>query len=106
MNEKTVGKALKEVMEKVERKDMYIVSKVFWDEIEDVEKACRQSIADLGTEYLDLYLIHWPVALNFPKEQGGPYTRIKMPMYKIWEQMESLVEKGLVKSIGVSNFNV
>ena len=93
-------------MEKVERKDLYIISKVFFDQVEDVEKACRKSIADLGVEYLDLYLIHWPVTIHLPAVKGEPFKNIKMPMYKVWAQMESLVEKGLVKSIGVSNFNV
>lgn len=63
-----VGKALKEVMQTVERKDLYIISKVFNDQFEDCEKACRKSIEDLGCEYLDLYLIHWPVAMHFPEK--------------------------------------
>ena len=49
-------------------------------------------------------MIHWPIAV---KDVGdGKFERIKIPMYKIWAQMEALVDKGLVKSIGVSNFNV
>ena len=51
-----------------------------------------------------MYLVHWPIAV---KDVGdGKFERIKIPMYKIWAQMEALVDKGLVKSIGVSNFNV
>ena len=74
------------------------------DEVEDCEAACRRSLAKLGVEYVDLYLVHWPIAV---KNLGdGKYEKINIPMYKIWAQMEDLVDKGLVKSIGVSNFNV
>jgi len=55
-------------------------------------------------------MVHWPIAMREvpPTSEGEQptYERIKMPMYKIWAQMEALVDKGLVKSIGVSNFNV
>ena len=49
-------------------------------------------------------MVHWPIAV---RDLGDEiYEKINLPMYKIWAQMESLVDKGLVKSIGVSNFNV
>lgn len=112
-NEEMVGEALNQCLnvEKcVKREEMFIVSKVWWDEVEDVEAACRRSLKKLGVEYLDLYLIHWPIAVKAipPTEEGGAttYEKIKIPMYKIWAQMEACVEKGLVKSIGTSNFNV
>ena len=61
----------------------------------------------LGLDYLDLYLVHWPVAVKIiESDEGIKYEKNKLPMYKIWEQMENLVDKGLVKSIGTSNFNV
>jgi len=64
-NEEVVGKALKEIFEVekcVTRDEMYVISKVWWDEVEDVEAACKRSLAKLGLEYLDLYLVHWPLA--------------------------------------------
>jgi diketogulonate reductase-like aldo/keto reductase len=62
---------------------MFVVSKVWWDEVEDVEAACRRSMKKLGVDYLDLYLVHWPIAQKVIKE--GEYEKIKIPMYKIWE---------------------
>ena len=52
--------------------------------------------------------MHWPIAIkeNFHDDGSVTYERNNLPMYKIWAQMESLVDKGLVKSIGTSNFNV
>ena len=105
-NEAIVGEALKGA--NIKREDISIVSKVWWDEVEDVEAACRRSLDRLQIEYLDLYLIHWPVAVKESTNAEGEvtYERIKIPMYKIWAQMEALVDKGLVRNIGVSNFNV
>ena len=112
-NEELVGQALKELFEEekcVTREELYIISKIWWDEVEDVEAACRRSLTKLGLKQLDLYLVHWPLGQEAiqPTEEGGEitYKRINVPMYKIWAQMEALVDKGLVKSIGVSNFNV
>jgi diketogulonate reductase-like aldo/keto reductase len=78
------------------------------DEVEDCEAACKRSLERLGLEYLDLYLVHWPLAVRDISEEDGvkKYERINIPMYKIWAQMEALVDKGLVRNIGVSNFNV
>ena len=109
-NEELVGQALKELFEEkvVERKDLYIVSKVWWDEVDDVEAACKRSLTKLGVDQLDMYLIHWPIAMKVIENPDGSksYERMKLPMHKIWEQMEALVDKGMVKSIGLSNFNI
>jgi diketogulonate reductase-like aldo/keto reductase len=50
----------------------------------------------LKVDYMDLYIIHWPM---------GYFAEPKKPMHLLWADMEALVEKGLVKSIGLSNFN-
>ena len=112
-NEEIVGQGLNEILnvdKSVTREEIYIISKVWFDEVEDCEAACKRSMAKLGVEYLDLYLIHWPVAVKTiePEKEGDPvtYEKMRMPMHKVWEQMEALVDKGLVKSIGVSNWNV
>jgi diketogulonate reductase-like aldo/keto reductase len=57
----------------------------------------RRSLEKLGMEYVDLYLIHWPM---------NGIGAIKKPMHEIWRDMESLVKKGLTKSIGLSNYNI
>lgn len=104
-----VGEALKAVQQKVKREDLFVVSKLWMWDVEDAEKACRLSLKQLGLEYLDLYLVHWPIAIKPQNSASDPpdtWVKIKMPMYKIWAQMEALVDLGLVKSIGVSNFNV
>ena len=59
---------------------------------------CRETLKALGVDYLDLYLIHAPF-----KSNGDPWTT---PIQQIWSQMESLVDDGLVKAIGVSNWLV
>ena len=112
-NEELVGSVLNEVLnvDKTHtREEMFVISKVWWDEVEDVEAACRRSLKKLQVDYLDLYLVHWPIAVREVKsadEEGGPqYEKIKIPMHKIWAQMEALVDKGLVRSIGISNFNL
>lgn len=65
-NEEVVGEAIKIVLEKgeIKREDLYIVTKVWMDEVEDVEAACKRSLAKLGITYADMYLLHWPVAVK------------------------------------------
>ena len=78
---------------------------------DDVEGACRKTLADLGLDYLDLYLMHFPVAfqrgevMNPLKENGDIEFDETIHPTDTWLAMENLVDKGLVRSIGVSNFN-
>jgi diketogulonate reductase-like aldo/keto reductase len=114
-NEKEIGGALKIVMEGgVPREELFITSKV-WNNMHgdgDVIKSCKQSLADLGLEYLDLYLVHWPFPNFHPpgctvearSADAKPY--IHANYMKTWAQMEQLVEMGLVKSIGTSNMTI
>ncbi len=108
-NEQAVGKGIKAAIDtgKVKREDLFIITKLWIDEVEDAEAACRRSLERLGLDYVDLYLVHWPIAVREVKEEGSvKYEKIKAPVHKTWPQMEALVDKGLTKSIGVSNFNV
>jgi len=105
-NEKEIGIALKQIFDDIPRKEVFITSKL-WNTMhhpDDVESALQQTLADLGCDYLDLYLIHWPVAMD--KNDNSYISLEDMPLSKTWEAMEKCKEKGLVKDIGVSNFSV
>ena len=98
-NEEFIGEALQRGFQEglCRREDLWITTKLWHTDYEDPEAALRLSLKKLGTDYVDLYLIHWPY------NGVGP---VKMPMHVLWKKMEDLVRKGLVKSIGVSNFNI
>ncbi|XP_022086618.1 alcohol dehydrogenase [NADP(+)] A-like isoform X3 [Acanthaster planci] len=114
-NEAEVGAGLKAKIDDgtVKREDVFITSKL-WNtrhHPDDVEEACQESLDSLGVAYLDLYLMHWPMAFkrgkeNFPKDENG-VTMIDDTEYTdTWVAMEQLVAKGKCKAIGVSNFNL
>ncbi|KAI0792998.1 NADP-dependent oxidoreductase domain-containing protein [Irpex lacteus] len=103
-NEAEVGQAIKE--SGVSRKDLWITSKL-WNEFhapEDVEPALDESLQKLGTDYLDLYLIHWPIALK--KGTRELEHDLTENVYPTWQALEALVDKGKVRNIGISNFNI
>ncbi|KAI3394101.1 hypothetical protein diail_3225 [Diaporthe ilicicola] len=113
-NEKEVGEGIK--ASGVPRKDIFLTSKL-WNthhKAEDVERAVDTSLADLQTDYLDLYLIHWPVSFRlindnerFPiDEQTFGVDVIDVPIIETWKAMEALVKKGKIRTIGVSNFSI
>jgi len=112
-NEKEIGEVLSQLISegKVKREELWITSKV-WNDMHgegDVIKSCKQSLADLQLDYLDLYLVHWPFPnYHAPHCDGDARNPDSKPYihedYMVaWRQMEQLVEMGLVKNIGTSN---
>ncbi|KAM7534004.1 hypothetical protein Aperf_G00000117100 [Anoplocephala perfoliata] len=111
-NEKEVGQGIAKSMKKfgLRREDIFVTSKLGCDhhDPKDVRKACEESLRNLGLDYLDLYLIQWPVPFHFKKFDANDPTCLIFDEHRIedtWSEMEKLVTAGLVKSIGVSNFN-
>jgi diketogulonate reductase-like aldo/keto reductase len=101
-NEEIVGAGVNEAINStvVKREDLFVTTKLWQTEFHDPEAALKTSLKKLNLEYVDLYLIHWPIAL-FAED---PKNRV--PMHKLWGNLEKLVDQGLTKSIGVSNFNI
>lgn len=112
-NETEIGKALSELFQEgvVTRDQLWITSKL-WNNAhapEAVEPALRTTLEHLQLEYLDLYLIHWPVVwkqeVSFPKTAEEMISLEDLPILKTWSAMEDLVDRDLCRHIGVSNFS-
>eukprot|EP00090_Calanus_glacialis_P022716 TRINITY_DN35009_c0_g1_i1.p1 TRINITY_DN35009_c0_g1~~TRINITY_DN35009_c0_g1_i1.p1 ORF type:complete len:324 (-),score=56.34 TRINITY_DN35009_c0_g1_i1:80-1051(-) len=121
-NEKEVGEGIAKAIEDgiCRREDLFITSKLWntYHDPEHVEDACKRSLADLGLDYLDLYLIHFPISLKYvpfdvrypPGWVPDPDISDSMefapvPISETWKAMEKLVDKGLVRNIGLSNWS-
>eukprot|EP00300_Choanocystis_sp_HF-7_P041504 c8259_g1_i1.p1 GENE.c8259_g1_i1~~c8259_g1_i1.p1 ORF type:complete len:332 (+),score=49.39 c8259_g1_i1:28-996(+) len=104
-NEVMVGEVIAQALRDghVKRDDIFVTSKVWNDDHrpEHVVAACRESLNRLGLKYLDLYLVHWPQAWR----KGTVFCPDNVPISDTWRAMEGLVDAGLVRSIGVSNFD-
>ncbi|KAM9682554.1 dihydrodiol dehydrogenase 3-like isoform 1-T2 [Dama dama] len=113
-NEEQVGQAIRSKIADgtVKREDIFYTSKV-WSTFlrpELVRPALEKSLKDLQLEYVDLYIIHQPVALVpgeaiLPTDENGKPIFDSVDLCHTWEALEKCKDSGLTKSIGVSNFN-
>ncbi|MEO2508868.1 aldo/keto reductase [Clostridium paraputrificum] len=96
-NEESVGKAIK--LSRINREELFVTSKL-WNTDQGYEstlKAFNKTIKDLGLDYLDLYLIHWPVVKGHKEDW-------KESICETWKAFEKLYSEGKIRAIGVSNF--
>lgn len=120
-NEKQVGEGIQRAIADglCTREELWVTSKLWntYHAKEHVKPALQRSLDDMGLDYLDLYLVHFPIAQAFvpfetrypPEwlyEDDKPGMKLaKVPLSETWHAMEALVEEGLVKQIGVCNYN-
>ncbi len=115
-NEKEIGEVLERLLAEkaVERKELFITSKV-WNDMHGEGKvlaSCKQSLADLKLDYVDLYFVHWPFPnYHAPGCDGDSRNPDAKPFsveefMATWKQCEELVDQGLARYIGMSNMTV
>lgn len=114
-NEPHIGRALRSISASgILRDQLWVTSKLWNDKHgeNDVIPACEKTLGDLGLDYLDLYLVHWPFPNHHPPScdvnqrnpNAVPY--IHENYMRTWRKMEELVDRGLVRHIGTSNMTV
>ncbi|KAI9480849.1 MAG: 4-dihydromethyltrisporate dehydrogenase [Benjaminiella poitrasii] len=117
-NEVGVGRGINRAIKEgiVKREDLFVVSKL-WNNYHNkahVRPAIERTLKDMNLDYIDLYIIHFPVPLEYvdPAVQypgpwfiDGKVALEKSPMHELWAEMEKLVDAGLTRNLGVSNFN-
>ncbi|KAK7312288.1 hypothetical protein VNO77_36048 [Canavalia gladiata] len=116
-NEAEVGEALKEAFDGgvVKREDLFITTKLWNSDHGHVLEACKDSLKKLQLNYLDLYLVHFPVATRHTGvgttdsalgDDGVLDIDTSISLETTWHAMEELVSLGLVRSIGISNYDI
>ncbi len=113
-NEAEIGQAITDAIKngEVKREDLWITSKL-WNNRhrkEQIQAAFEITLRDLGLDYLDLYLIHWPVVLqddvSYAQKGSDLISLSEIPLSETWQGLIDLKEQGLIKHIGVSNFSI
>ena len=104
-NETEVGQGIKKALDNglCKREELFIIGKIWIADRNDPERAIKETLKKLQLDYLDLYLDHWPSGNNYADIDG---VKRQVPIFEFWPKMEALVEKGLTKSLGLSNYNV
>ncbi|KAJ4833691.1 NADP-dependent D-sorbitol-6-phosphate dehydrogenase [Turnera subulata] len=116
-SEAQVGEALAEAFQSglVKREDLFITTKLWNSDHGHVVEACKDSLKKLQLDYLDLYLVHFPVAIKHTgvgttasalDEDGVLDIDTTISLETTWHAMEDLVSMGLVRSIGISNYDI
>ncbi|GAV73307.1 Aldo_ket_red domain-containing protein [Cephalotus follicularis] len=116
-NEAEVGEALAEAFKSglVKREDLFITTKLWNSDHGHVVEACKDSLKKLQLDYLDLYLVHFPIATkhtgvgatdNTLDDDGVLVIDTTISLETTWHAMEDLVSMGLVRSIGISNYDI
>lgn len=108
--EKAVGAAIRK--SNIPRSEIFLTTKLWNTDHRhaDVGNAIDASLSDLGLDYVDLFLMHWPVAWKpgdgmFPKENGQPVVLSDVDYVETWKAMEEVYKSGKAKAIGISNFS-
>jgi D-xylose reductase len=122
-NEKQVGEGIARAIADglCSRDELWVTSKLWntYHRREHVEAACRKSLDDLGLDYFDLYLVHFPIALSYvdfndryppewlfdPAAENPGMQLDAVPLSETWGAMEQLVQNGLARQIGVCNYS-
>ncbi|XP_064470406.1 aldo-keto reductase family 1 member B1-like isoform X1 [Ornithodoros turicata] len=114
LNETEIGRAIAHSIKNdvLKREELFVTSKC-WNSFHSkhaVVECCKRSLNCLGLDYIDLYLVHWPMSFKeggelFPKDDRGRMLYSDVDILETWQGMEVCHRNGWVRSIGLSNFN-
>ncbi|KAK7685563.1 hypothetical protein QCA50_011430 [Cerrena zonata] len=109
--EGSLGKAIKE--SGIPRKDLFITTKLPWNHMGRVQESFKESLNNLGTDYIDLYLVHWPFAVVYEEDNDMPRNEAgdllvtdTITFNDTWTEVEKILASGKARAIGVSNFSI
>ncbi|KAI0074309.1 Aldo/keto reductase [Panus rudis PR-1116 ss-1] len=109
--EPAVAEAIK--LSGIPREEFFITTKLPWNHPSRVKESFEQSLKNLQTDYVDLYLMHWPFTVRYdennelPRNAQGDLDVVEKPDFnETWAEMEKIYASGKAKAIGVSNFSI